>query len=559
MATGLARSAWVLLYCTLFAVIDVQAQEKTTAAPSESAKSEDVSKLRADLSAAQATIQRLEAEKQKSSADSKELSWARDELDKKTKEIADLQAHGTAKAEKAAKLSSQVASKDLEISTLEKDLKEAVDKHQKLEDEQKTALESLGTSKKEAAKLTEEMGRVSSDLSAVKAELAETKKSLEYLKAEAASKSQSLATLTSEKENAVQDLEEKVSVEKKAKDDLQSRLDAKAQLLGQQQKRFAELSREHTSLAIKHQTLRAQYADPSVQHFLTAKAVKVYRDPGISGAANKSFIYILPSLQDRYVKGQRLVNVSQAMVFSKLNAYVGSHQMEPWLPAVSGFLVYGAIIIPFGCTVCCLTRVVCKIRPLLMFCHLDFLITTVCAGVFALYTGKEPLAAFAHHDASVYLFTQAIFGVVYCLYFALLFCAYCVARGGTGEGLYRILQLCGAVPVGMIYYIHVWTPAMLDEIPRMDRVVALFVGPGSAVSNYAWLPYLPVSVVFAVLLRLERLSWFASLVGTHVDRKGDQMSFTMRGDLELATVIGEAAQAADAALAGTLGEVAKSD
>jgi len=185
-----------------------------------------------------------------------------------------------------------------------------------------------------------------------------------------------------------------------------------------------------------------------------------------------------------------------------------------------------------------LTRIVCKLRPLLLFCHLDFLMTTLCAGVFALYTGKEPLAAFAHHDASVYLFTQVIFALAYCLYFLLLCCAYCCSKGGTLEGVYRCLQMLGAAPIAVIYYKHVWTPAMLDEMPHMDELVVWMVGEGAAVSQYAWLPYLPVSILFLVLLRLERLCFYASGAGSTKAGQEESPVVMMRNDVELATLIG---------------------
>merc|ERR1711937_272659 len=103
--------------------------------------------------------------------------------------------------------------------------------------------------------------------------------------------------------------------------------------------------------------------------------------------------------EKRYNASLKFARSSQYIVYSKLNAFVGTEKVEPWLPAVSGMLVYGGVIFPFVCTVCCLTRIVCKMRPLLLFCHLYFFLTTLCAGTFALYTKKEPLAAFAHHDA----------------------------------------------------------------------------------------------------------------------------------------------------------------
>lgn len=316
---------------------------------------------------------------------------------------------------------------------------------------------------------------------------------------------------------------------------LQDDVAEKTKEISKLKKERQDLRRKHLHLHDQHRKLEAMYADPSVQHFLTAKAVKVYNDPGIEGAANKTFIYVVPTLKERYEVGKKLLNETEAAVYVKLNAYVGTDTVEPWLPAISGSLVYGGVILPFLCTVCCLTRIVCKLRPLLLFCHLDFLLTSLCAGVFAAYSGKEPLAAFAHHDPAVYLFTQAVFAFVYCLYGLLLITAFCTSKSGTSEGCYRLIQMFGAIPVACIYYLNVWTPAMMDEMPRMDRLVAMMLGDGTAVSNFSWVPYVPVSVNFLVLLELERMCWNTGR--TAKEKEADKMSIVMRDDVELASII----------------------
>mmetsp|Transcript_64804 Transcript_64804/g.118270 ORF Transcript_64804/g.118270 Transcript_64804/m.118270 type:complete len:554 (+) Transcript_64804:59-1720(+) len=281
--------------------------------------------------------------------------------------------------------------------------------------------------------------------------------------------------------------------------------------------------------------IKAKYADPSVQHFLQAKAVKVYRSPGIEGAANKTYKFVLPTLRERYGRGKELFHESEKIVYSKLNAYVGSEKTEPWLPAISGYLVYGTVVVPFLCTVFCLTRIVCKMRLLLLFCHVDFLLTTLSAMVFAFWTGREPLLDFAHHDAAVYLFTQVFYAVILCLYAILLCLSLSCSKSGTRERCYRCTQIIVAMPIAYIYYRHVWTPAMLDEMPHMDQVVSSVIGEGAAVSTYTWLPYCPALLQFLLLLYLERLSWHAA-GAANAAKAQEQISITIR-DASLTSIM----------------------
>merc|ERR1712113_1112185 len=85
---------------------------------------------------------------------------------------------------------------------------------------------------------------------------------------------------------------------------------------------------------------------------------------------------------------------------------MGNH-LESYLPFVTGFLVYGRIGCPFLCTLWCLTRVICKLRLLLLFFHLYYTMAASCAAVYAVITGTDPFSAFAAHDAAVYVAAQA--------------------------------------------------------------------------------------------------------------------------------------------------------
>jgi predicted nucleic acid-binding Zn-ribbon protein len=458
----------------------------------------------------QAQIDALSKEKSKLEDEVKSLAAKNDEISKEK-----------------TKLEGDVASMDATNAELRKSLNSQTDTH---------------------SKTVEELSQAQVSLTAAQKELSQTKDALEKSKKQEDQLQVDLKRVAGQLETSVsehKETREELTRTKSARDAVTDERDKTAKQLEDLKKEKEALQKEHERLHGDHATLAAQYADPSVQHFLRAKAVKVYKDPGIQGAKNKTFIYVLPSLQKRYAQGRDFVKNSDAIVYSKLNAYVGTEKVEPWLPAISGALVYGTIIIPFICTVCVLTRIVCKVRPLLLFCHLDFLLTTLCAGIFALYTGKEPLAAFAHHDASVYLFTQVIFGLAYCMYFLLLCCMWCCSKRGTMEGAIRFCQIVGAAPIFGIYYKLVWTPAMLDEMPRMDILVEWIVGPGAAVSQFAWLPYFPVSVLFLILLRLERACWQAS--GSDSKKKEELCSVVMRDDIELATIYGEGSSDSSAA------------
>jgi hypothetical protein len=399
----------------------------------------------------------------------------------------------------------------------------------------------------------------------LKAEVAALKKKLKELEELVSSKDSSIAELTQQRHSIDADwsrLSQQLDAEKTKNGELSTKLDEKMASLSElqstlhsEQERLAELTSSHEGLAARHEALakehqalvrdhkllQEQYADPSVQHFLGAKAVKVYRDPGVTGAANKTFVYVVPSLLSRYTKSKVWLNETHSVLHSTLHTYVSHDQVEPWLPALSGFLVYGSVLVPLVCTVCCLTRIVCKLRPVLLFCHIDFLMTNLCAGAFAVTTGRDPLAAFATHDPSVYLFCQASFALIFFVYILMLFVAYCTAKSGTQEGLYRLAQAMVVLPIVMMYYFYIWTPAMVDETPKFDEMVDSIVGRDAGPMR-VWIPYMLLAFLGLVLLRLEQLSW---RVRNRAElQKGlagsSEVSITMRDvEMELAAVIGE--------------------
>jgi len=305
---------------------------------------------------------------------------------------------------------------------------------------------------------------------------------------------------------------------------------------------LSNLKAGHEELETRYSALESRYADPSVQHFLTRKAIKAYHHPGIEGAANKTFTYIVPSLLDQHQKGQLFLNKSHALVHSKLNAYIDNSQVQPYLPAVSGFLVYGLVICPLICTTWCLTRIVCRLRPGLLFLHLYFALTALSAAGFAVYTGTDPLAVFAMHDASVYLVAQFGIAAGFLLYSICLCMACTFSKSGTSEFCFRCTQIIIFILVSAAYFTLVWTPAMMDEKPRVDEFLGAIM-KRSDVAPLSWSPYLVASALFFTMLRMEQLTWRARGAGVKVGKADVTPSISIREDgelrgVELASILG---------------------
>mmetsp|Transcript_47103 Transcript_47103/g.86387 ORF Transcript_47103/g.86387 Transcript_47103/m.86387 type:complete len:624 (-) Transcript_47103:55-1926(-) len=279
----------------------------------------------------------------------------------------------------------------------------------------------------------------------------------------------------------------------------------------------AKLDRAEASLASlrhEHQDLEALYADPSLQHFLQTTAHKVARHPGIEGATNKTFKYVLPKLRAGELLGRQWLNSTHSTVFQQLHnerfmALLGHEKAEPWLPLLTGVLVYGLVIMPCCCTMCCLTRVVCRPKLILTFCHLYFTISCLCASGFAAIMGTDPLAAFAARDSELYLFVQVAFAIVLIVYASFILLLRCFVSHEAVRG-YRTFQLLVVSAVATAYYALVWTPAMVDTSPQLDDTVAELAKPWLSpqwATMLHWLPYLLLTCLFAILLRLEQYCW----------------------------------------------------
>eukprot|EP00435_Cladocopium_sp_Y103_P004044 s5827_g1.t1 len=116
---------------------------------------------------------------------------------------------------------------------------------------------------------------------------------------------------------------------------------------------IANLTAALSAMKIKYQLLEEEFGDPSLRFFLAAKATKVYQDPGIQGAANKTFKYVLPHVSEALKTGEEVYSAMNASVLEGMHSLLGSESsVEPWLPLVSAFLVYGMICCPVGAAKC---------------------------------------------------------------------------------------------------------------------------------------------------------------------------------------------------------------
>jgi len=180
------------------------------------------------------------------------------------------------------------------------------------------------------------------------------------------------------------------------------------------------------------------------------------------------------------------------------------------------------------------------LKPCLLFLHLYFALTAITACIFAAVTGTDPLRAFAVHDGSVYLVAQAGFAFAFSLYSVFLCTAMSCSRLGTSELCMRMAQIAASVFLGGVYYVVVWTPAMLDKLPELTKAWSNVVGEGSE-DSLAWVPYLVPSVVFLCTLRLEQLAWRSR--GKSDKDASPSIAFREDGELrvgmtELASLVG---------------------
>eukprot|EP00930_Biecheleria_cincta_P005338 TRINITY_DN106260_c0_g1_i1.p1 TRINITY_DN106260_c0_g1~~TRINITY_DN106260_c0_g1_i1.p1 ORF type:complete len:726 (-),score=109.51 TRINITY_DN106260_c0_g1_i1:141-2318(-) len=411
----------------------------------------------------------------------------------------------------------------------------------------------------EKAQLTKSLEDTTRERDSVKQQLDSAKKQLESVSAELRSKSELLTDAQKEVQDKSTALEAKAQELNNLGQQLGSKtadLESKSRVFNEEltkkQKEWSfklqEMAKQLKVTEEQHAELTAAYKDPSVQHFLEAKAWKVYEHPGVNHLVNKTFKYVLPSLQVRYGQGINFIENTHRSVYDKLNAFAGNGITEPYLPLISGILVYGIAFVPTCCAVMCLTRVLCRMREVLIFCHIWFMWSCLVACGFAIFAGREPLAVLAMHDASLYLFSQVVFGILLLVYTVMLMLSWLLcSAGGTGEPWYRLIQASLFVPILLSYFHFIFTPAMQDRLPEIDKMIqGMLRAVGSnRVGAFVWIPYMLAAAVFAAEGILELLSFRAAQYKNKLDtiaakvdvRRLDELSALVpgktTGDVEL--------------------------
>lgn len=311
--------------------------------------------------------------------------------------------------------------------------------------------------------------------------------------------------------NKNQELQAQVKATDKQAQTLQTRARDAVEAHNKVVAEFNELLEHDKKLLAKYNKLVHEYNmmaqkmnDPSLGEFLGAKAQQVASNPSIAGARNKSFIFVRPVLANveqarKDLYNNTLQSVESLMKNSSLYTSVGAGTADPWLPFISGFIVYGMFCIPSVCTVWCLVEFVCKMKPMLLFGHCYLSAVSLFGSCVALYTGRDPLGMFASHDPSLYLFVQFAFALFLCGYAILFLAAVILEQEGYGGCWMRGCQFVGISAFIVGYYVLVWTPAMTDLPPRLGDLVAT---PRAPVLGTA-APYLLPTAIFFGAWRLE--------------------------------------------------------
>jgi len=247
----------------------------------------------------------------------------------------------------------------------------------------------------------------------------------------------------------------------------------------------------------------------------------VYLDPGVQGAANKTFVYVLPAveglLQDHVVT---LYNSTYDSIEARLREVMGGGNSGDWIPTVSSFLVYGLFTLPFAFALTCLVEFVCRVKYILLACSFYLFCLSVGASGFVAYTRADPLNEFAEQDGAVYLWAQVAFFATFVVYFLILIgmCILSCMHMETpfSEVISRGSQCVALLAFGIGYYKLVWTPAMVDEKPMVETFMAQFARqppdakPGEDVKlslNLMLVPYIVCNIIFLTVFAIEEGIW----------------------------------------------------
>jgi len=344
---------------------------------------------------------------------------------------------------------------------------------------------------------------------------------------QAASKAQLVSQLTSqmaEKDNVIKRMKEEVGKKNPAcaQDDNSVNSQRTTQLTEEgvrQQKEIANLTSALSAMKIKYQLLEEEYGDPSLRYFLAAKATKVYQDPGIQGAANKTFKYVLPHVSEALKTGEEVYSAMNISLFEGMHSLLGSESsVEPWLPMMSAFLVYGMICCPIGLVLSYIVDFVCSVREILLACGFYLVCVSVLSCGFVATTQRDPLKELAQNDPSILLLQQLGFAGILVVYLVLLGVATCSAACNDklpfSVILARLMQVSFMLIFALTYYRLVWTPTMLDELPLVQEIFSRDVNKPSI------LPYLLTVMGFSGNFVLEWKAGSIDVAPEEKDGKG---------------------------------------
>jgi len=300
---------------------------------------------------------------------------------------------------------------------------------------------------------------------------------------QAAQKAQMLSQLTgkvSEKDTIITQLKEELSKKNPSCSNDEASLNAQrtAELSAEavrQQKEIANLTAALSAMKIKYQLLEEEFGDPSLRFFLAAKATKVYQDPGIQGAANKTFKYVLPHVSEALKTGEEVYSAMNASVLEGIHSLLGSESsVEPWLPLVSAFLVYGMICCPVGVVLTYVVDFVCSVKEILLACGFYLVCVSIMSCGFVMTTQRDPLKELAQNDPSILLLQQLGFAAILLFYLIMLGVVTCVAACDDklpfSVIITRLIQAAFMLVFAMSYYRLVWTPTMVDELPLVEEI-----------------------------------------------------------------------------------------
>ncbi|CAE7723748.1 unnamed protein product [Symbiodinium sp. CCMP2456] len=163
---------------------------------------------------------------------------------------------------------------------------------EKDKDDKKKKQQAVKQLKEQVAQLTQEKNTLSDEVKSNARDASAKARQIAELTAQVSQQQSTIASLRAEVAKK-QPSAAAGNAEMEAK-----RLEKLTAEASRQQQEIASLTSQLSALKIKHETLQQEYGDPSLRYFLASKATKVYGDPGIQGAANKTFKYVLPHIAE---------------------------------------------------------------------------------------------------------------------------------------------------------------------------------------------------------------------------------------------------------------------